>query len=206
MLEAACGLAGRRGILVKDDDADVIQDHRELQPGDIPAVECPEPETDGEETLPVIAVPEHSHPGESKSNGLSERAVQALEDHVRTLKVSLESRLGVTVPVHHPVFAWLIEHAAYLLNTYSITSGSDTAWGRLHGHQGHERICEFGERYFGMSLSRSAIKWMSAGDMVFSSDAASARTRTSSGFTTAPSPMPKQLSVWSKTYGGPLNG
>ena len=101
MLEEACGLAGRKGTLVQDDEADVAHEPVVLQRGDIPAVEVPEPEADGEEPTAMIAVPEHSHPGESRSNGLSERAVQTLEDQTRTLKVALEARLGVAIPVYH---------------------------------------------------------------------------------------------------------
>ena len=34
-----------------------------------------------------VAVPEHSHPGESQSNGLAESAMKELIDEVRTLKM-----------------------------------------------------------------------------------------------------------------------
>ena len=48
---------------------------------------------------PIVAVPEHSHPGESASNGKAESAVRTLVDQARTLKVALEARLGCTKPL-----------------------------------------------------------------------------------------------------------
>ena len=39
------------------------------------------------------AAPEMTHPGESQSNGLAERAVGMFEDHFRTMKCALEKRL-----------------------------------------------------------------------------------------------------------------
>ena len=51
--------------------------------------EAAEPEVDKAR----VAVPEHSHPGESQSNGLSERSMRELIDEVRTLKMSTEQRL-----------------------------------------------------------------------------------------------------------------
>ena len=41
------------------------------------------------------AVPEESAPGESASNGAAERAVQMVEDQLRTMKLALEHRLEV---------------------------------------------------------------------------------------------------------------
>lgn len=42
--------------------------------------------------------------------------------------------------------AWLVEHASYLLNTFELGTDGRTAYGRLHGKEGTEHICEFGER------------------------------------------------------------
>ena len=42
----------------------------------------------------VGAVPENSAVGESQSNGRAERAVQDVEDHIRTLLGELENRIG----------------------------------------------------------------------------------------------------------------
>ena len=56
------------------------------------------PETDA-----IVAAPENSSVGESASNGLAERTVQAVEDRTRTLLLALESRIKSKIPVSHPL-------------------------------------------------------------------------------------------------------
>ena len=63
-----------------------------------------------------IAVPEHSMPGESQSNGLAERAIQTITDQIRTMKLALEARLNAQIMSNHPIMHWLIEHASHILN------------------------------------------------------------------------------------------
>ena len=93
-----------------------------------------------------IATPELSHPGESASNGLAERSAGEFMDQLRTLKTALENRLKIRLSSSRPVTHWLIEHTAYyVLNKFSLGSDGHTPYGRLHGREGHERICEFGE-------------------------------------------------------------
>ena len=53
----------------------------------------------------IVAVPEHSAPGESQSNGKAEASVKTLVDLVRTLKAAFESRLGGRIPAEHPIRA-----------------------------------------------------------------------------------------------------
>ena len=91
------------------------------------------------------AVPEQTHPGESASNGLAERAVQAFTNQFRTLKAAFEGRLKQRVPVSHVVMSWMVEHVTYCLNRFMLGTDGHTAYGRLHGREGSERICEFGE-------------------------------------------------------------
>ena len=55
-----------------------------------------------------IAVPENSAVGESQSNGKAERAIQTVEDQVRTIKLALESRIGARIPSTHPVMHWIV--------------------------------------------------------------------------------------------------
>ena len=65
---------------------------------------------------------------------------------LRTLKVALESRLKARMSSSHPVMQWLVEHTAFVLNSYALGSDGKTPYGRLHGREGRERMCEFGER------------------------------------------------------------
>ena len=116
----------------------VVEDDEPDSPTGVPQVSAPQGAT--------VAVPELTHPGESPSNGLAERAVETVVDHVRTLVLSLETHLKQKIPVQHPVMAWLVEHSAYLLNKYMLGKDGLTAFSRLHGKETSERICEFGER------------------------------------------------------------
>ena len=54
-------------------------------------------------------------------------------------------RLKHRLPSAHPVTAWLAEHTAWVLNKFHLGEDGRTAYGRLHGREGHERVCEFGE-------------------------------------------------------------
>ena len=125
LIQDACAMAGRNGVQVH-------------------AVEDEAAEVDVERAH--IAVPEHSHPGESQSNGRAERAIREVVDEIRTLKLSLERRVKGRLASNHPVMAWMVEHAAYMLNRCKLGTDGRTAYGRLHGKESTARLCEFGER------------------------------------------------------------
>ena len=83
------------------------------------------------------AVPETSAVGESQSNSRAERAVQTLEDQLRTLKAALESRVKARIPSWHPAVRWLIVYSAVVLNKYQLHDDGDgeaSAYQLLHGH------------------------------------------------------------------------
>ena len=94
----------------------------------------------------LSAVPESSAIGESQSNGRAENAVQQFEDQIRTLKAALEARLSSKVPVTHPVFLWLIEHTASILNRYFVAEHGKTPYEFTHGKRHKGRTAEFGEK------------------------------------------------------------
>ena len=58
-----------------------------------------------------------SHPPayDPSSNGAIEVACKGVGGMLRTLKSDLEDRLGYRVPVSHPMFAWMTEHAPWLM-------------------------------------------------------------------------------------------
>ena len=97
-------------------------------------------------TSPITAVPELTHPGESASNGLAERAVRTLEEFTRTTIAALQQHLHAPLTMSHPLAHWAIAHSAYLLNKYMLGRDGHTAYGRLHGKETRERLCELGER------------------------------------------------------------
>ena len=116
MIQDACAMAGRTSQLVKSDEPiplpDVIE-HEDILEAELPPAK-------GLESKPaLLAVPEHSHPGESASNGLSERAIQTFEDQFRTFKVALESNIGHKLAWDHPVLPWLVEHTTYIMNKHA---------------------------------------------------------------------------------------
>jgi hypothetical protein len=154
MIEEACALSGRKGVNISpgedvlDEDVDV---NMFISNGELTAADLNVGDSTGfHDAIPDVsthvATPELSHPGESASNGLAERSVGIFMDQLRTLKTALESRLKIRLSSSHPVTHWLIEHTAYVLNKFSLGPDGRTPYGRLHGREGHERICEFGER------------------------------------------------------------
>ena len=60
--------------------------------------------------------------------------------------MSLEHRVKGRLPNDHPVMAWLVEHAAYMLNRCKLDTDGRTAYGRLHGGESTARLCEVSER------------------------------------------------------------
>ena len=53
----------------------------------------------------------HATRSESKGNGQAEKAVQSIEEMVRTLFIDLEQRCGEELSVHDSFVPWLMEHA-----------------------------------------------------------------------------------------------
>ena len=70
---------------------------------------------------------EVSPTGSSGSNGVIERTVQAIEGQVRTIKLALESRIGVEIPSDHDVVPWIVEYAATIINKGQVGADGKTA-------------------------------------------------------------------------------
>jgi hypothetical protein len=68
---------------------------------------------------------ENSPVGQSQSNGVAERAVQAAGEQLRTIKLALENRLNVGLPATHPVVAWMANHGADILNKLAVGPRQD---------------------------------------------------------------------------------
>ena len=151
IIEEACSLAGRRGLRDSGPAQPMIS-HDALVDADGSVAHEPNVDDEPDASVSVTASPSHTaapemtHPGESQSNGLAERSVGMWEDQFRTLKHALELRLKHRLPMAHPVTSWLVEHTAWVLNEFNLDSDGRTAYGRLHGREGHERVCEFWER------------------------------------------------------------
>ena len=156
MFEEAVSITGRSGKKAESTEVSDSSSHAELLDAGHPdgarladelkISETPHVPSSVEVPHTHTAAPELTHPGESQSNGLAERAVGIFEDHFRTLKSAFEQRLKRRIPTAHPVIAWLAEHTAWVLNKFHLDREGRTAYGRLHGREGKERVCEFGER------------------------------------------------------------
>ena len=57
---------------------------------------------------------------DSKGNGQAEKAVQSIEEMVRTLMIDHEIRCGEKLSVTEVFFPWLLEHACDLLNRFKV--------------------------------------------------------------------------------------
>ena len=86
----------------------------------------------------------HAPRSDSKGNGQAEKAVQSIEEMVRTLMIDLESRCGESLSVEDSFFPWLMEHACDLLNKYKVRRGNLTAWEIIKGEPYVGDIYAFG--------------------------------------------------------------
>ena len=88
---------------------------------------------------------EHSPVKSSESNGMAERYIQSVGGQVRSMKGALESRWGVTIEAKHPMIAWMVEYASYLLNRFEVGNDGKTAYERCKGKRAKVHGVEFGE-------------------------------------------------------------
>ena len=98
----------------------------------------------GKESDSAVTLVESSPKGESQSNGIAERAVQDLEEGVRTHKLDLETKFKMAVGIGYPCIAWLVENVADIINKFKIGHDGRTAYERLKGKTYKGVIHEFG--------------------------------------------------------------
>ena len=75
-----------------------------------------------------------------------ENGVKQFKGMFRTLSLALEGRIGVEIPVSHPLMAWLVEHTAELLAKYTVGHDGRTPLERLRGRRYRLANFEFGEQ------------------------------------------------------------
>ena len=164
MLQSAILESARKGVRVKSDLVDDLEEPLDIaEDDDEPDIPEDVPKPPASQS-PIVAVPELTHPGESQTNGLAERAVQAIEDQARTLLVALEARIKVPIPSNHAVLTWVVEHAAYLLNRFQLGPDGFTPFGRLHGKESRDCICELGGRILWFVRRKCEPSWINIGD------------------------------------------
>ena len=77
-------------------------------------------------------------------NGVAERPVNSVEKMVRVHQSTFENRIGGRLPVKHPLFAWLVEHASDILNRLLVGRDGNAAVQRLKGKRCEQYVLEFG--------------------------------------------------------------
>ena len=90
---------------------------------------------------------EQSPVGEHASNGVAERAVQAIQGQARTFKLALEARTGKSICETSDILPWLIRHAAMTLNIGQRGEDGRSAWERVKGRAYNRDIPDFGENH-----------------------------------------------------------
>jgi hypothetical protein len=97
---------------------------------------------------------EHSPVGASQSNGVVERATQAVQGQLRSIKLAFESRCGVKLPSDHPLLAFAVEFASVILNRLEVGHDGKTSDQRLKGKKVAMPGIEFGESVLWKSDNR----------------------------------------------------
>ena len=103
-------------------------------------------------------VPVNSPAEDSKSNGLVENAIRRVQVMIRTLRSSLQAKLGVKVGKGHALYPWLIEWAADLLTRYKVNSEGRTAVEEIRGKKSARSFAQFGEQIMYMPAQTAAGK------------------------------------------------
>ena len=72
------------------------------------------------------AAEHHSVVYDPSSNGATENACKQVGGFLRALKSDLEERWDRAIPVDHPLFDWLAEHASWILTTKIVAKDGKT--------------------------------------------------------------------------------
>ena len=78
------------------------------------------------------------------SNSYVESTVHRLRQMATVLQCAAEERVGLQIPVNHPLMSWSFVHAAWLINRY-VTHGGMTPFEIASGRAYKSKICEFAE-------------------------------------------------------------
>jgi hypothetical protein len=98
------------------------------------------------------------------SNGVVERAVQSVEQCLRTLKSAVDEKFGVQIDVRHPVITWLCDYTGYMMNRMEVARDGKTPYERVKGKKAEVIGLEFGERVLwkhppGKTMDKIGARW-----------------------------------------------
>ena len=83
--------------------------------------------------------------GNSKSNGISETAIQSVQGMIRTIRSAIEENWEVTIDVAHSVWPWIAEQAGFFLTRFEVGRDGKTAHERLKGESAKVQGMSFAE-------------------------------------------------------------
>ena len=89
---------------------------------------------------------EEAPKGSKGSNGVVERAVQTMEQIIRTLKSALDSHMNTRIDTKHPILTWMVDYASFLVNRLEVSADGKTAYERCKGKRVQVMGVEFGEK------------------------------------------------------------
>lgn len=133
-----CGYGGQKMITKCDQEASIVDLQNEIGK-----------RRDGE-TVPV-----NSSVGDSRGNGRVENAVQRVQNQFRRVLDSLQAKSGFNLSMDHPLFDWLLEWSAGLINRYVKGTDGRSSYGRVRGYETRRDIAEFGKRILYIPLTGS---------------------------------------------------
>ena len=107
---------------------------------------------------------EHPTPYDPSGNGEVESTVKQLQGILRTNKRDLEKRIGAKVPVGHPLFSWLVEYSAFIVNVRVVGKDGVTAFARVRRKNFSKRLIPFGE-YVNVHIPRMSSERLRQGIM-----------------------------------------
>ena len=76
-----------------------------------------------------------------------------MKGHVRSVKLELESGLGVTIPDTHCILSWIVKFACSTYYRYHIGADGRTARERVKGRKAPAPQAQFGEAVWWMPLT-----------------------------------------------------
>ena len=107
---------------------------------------------------PGRTIPRNPPAYNPQSNGACEKAVQDCTDQARVLKMALEARIGQEVPTDSPLMEWILQHAAFVINRFSVGKDGMTPWERLLGSKWRRPMVEFGEKVHAKLVAKVRTK------------------------------------------------
>ena len=88
---------------------------------------------------------EHPNTYDSSGGEEIETAVKQVTGVLRTVKLDLEKRVGMTIPQTHPLMIWMVAYAAWMLTVRVVGSDCKIAFDMIRYRPFVKRLVPFGE-------------------------------------------------------------